>query len=143
MMTIMRMKATRGLLRASGIVLLLTILDTTEAAVSCNTSQTCNELLYAGSECFEGFCTNPFTKGGCLANRVPGWKKIRVCNSEDPPNASSLGYCHDPYPGLEYMEIRLAGQNWESAFFIAWYVREIVSINLPDCHSDIVLMFFA
>jgi hypothetical protein len=40
------------------------------------------------------------------------------------------------------MEIRLARQNWESAFFIAWYVQEIVSVNLSDSDSDIVLMFF-
>jgi hypothetical protein len=77
---------------------------------------------------------------------VPGWKKIRVCNtrSKDPPNTLSSGNCHDADPGLEYMEIRLARQNWESAFFIAWYVQEIVSVNLSDSDSDsdIVLMFF-
>ncbi len=137
--------ALHALLRASsGITLLLTILDTMEAAVSCNTSQTYEDLFFAGSECFEGFYTNTFTKGRCLVNRVPGWKKICVCNtrSKDPPNTLSLGNCHDPDPGLEYMEIRLARQNWESAFFIAWYVQEIVSVNLSDCNSDIVLMFF-
>jgi hypothetical protein len=57
--------AWHALLRASsGIALLLTILDTMEAAVSCNTSQTCEDLFFAGSECFEGFYTDTFTKGG-------------------------------------------------------------------------------
>jgi hypothetical protein len=40
------------------------------------------------------------------------------------------------------MEIRLARQSWESAFFIAWNIQEIVSVNLSDSDSDIVLMFF-
>jgi hypothetical protein len=41
--------AWHALLRASsGIALLLTILDTTVAAASCNTSQTCEDLFFAG-----------------------------------------------------------------------------------------------
>lgn len=36
-----------------------------KAAVSCNKSSTCSDLLRNGSECIEGLCTNPF-QGGCL-----------------------------------------------------------------------------
>ena len=36
-----------------------------EAAVACVDDQTCEDLLLKGSECREGFCSNPFEKG-CL-----------------------------------------------------------------------------
>lgn len=128
----MRMNAARAILKACGVLFLFVRHHShVHAAVPCNISQTCNDLLLPGSECFEGFCTNPYTKRGCLANRVPGWKKIRVCNSDDAPTAAALGYCRDPYPGLEYTEIRLASQNWESAFFIAW-IQQIILSELLD-----------
>lgn len=93
------------------ILLLWARFSQVNSEVACNSSQTCTELLYPGSECSTGgFCTNPYTKRGCLANRVPGWKKVRVCSSEDSPEAAALGYCKKPYSGLEYTEIRLAGQ---------------------------------
>jgi len=109
-------------------LILILKLQQVDAAVSCNSSQTCAQLLLPSSKCTsEGFCTNPYTKGGCLTNRVPGWKKLRVCSSDDPPNAAARGLCRDPYLGLEYTEIRLASQNWESAFFIAWIQQIILS----------------
>ncbi|KAL7569548.1 hypothetical protein ACA910_013917 [Epithemia clementina (nom. ined.)] len=40
-----------------------------------------------------GLCINPFLNGGCLAQRKAGWHKIRVCHSEDPPEAAQLGFC--------------------------------------------------
>lgn len=55
---------------------------------------------------------NPFEQG-CLLQKVPGWgwTKSRVCNSDD--RASDA--CRRP--DLDYMEIRIFSENWESVFF--------------------------
>lgn len=117
------------ILYASTLLVILSIqYQSTEAAVSCTTSQTCKELLLPGSECIDGFCTNPYYKGGCLANRLPEWKEnVRVCGSSDPKSAVAEGHCRLAYNGLDYTEVRLASQNWESAFFIAWIQQIILS----------------
>ena len=114
------------------------LLSTTDAAVACNNSQTCEELLAPGSECVlqssnatTGFCSNPYTKGGCLANRLPGWTKLRVCNSDDPPDAEARGLCRHPYQGLNYTEVRLLSQNWDSAVFVSW-MQQILLGELLD-----------
>ena len=78
-----------------------------------------------GSECVDGFCTNPFYNGGCLKHMIPTWHKVRVCNSRDPPLAMRKGFCR-PSP-LDFMEIRINSNNWESAFFSAWILTVILS----------------
>jgi hypothetical protein len=63
---------------------------------------------------------NPFTDGGCLFQRKENWTKKRVCSSEDSAEARLLGYCEPNH--FEYMEIRIASQNWEASFFETWCV---------------------
>ena len=88
--------------------------------VECDTTQYCESTLRVGSKCIDGYCDNPY-QYGCLINRRPGYEqhKLRVCNSDDPPDASSLGICRTPSSpsGMEYPEIRIMSQNWESPFF--------------------------
>jgi hypothetical protein len=67
---------------------------------------------------------NPFEKG-CLANALPGWTKQRVCNSEDPPEASDLGLCR--MPQFDYKEVRLYGYDWDSGMFSGWLIQIILS----------------
>lgn len=97
-----------------------------DAALSCSSTAQCEETLRVGSECIDGTCTNPYHQRGCLAQRLPDWKRIRVCHSDDPPDAELSGYCRPPDPDLDYMEIRLLTQNWESAFFQSWVIQIIL-----------------
>ena len=121
------------------------------AAVTCNeTHNPCEELLWKGSQCRDGFCTNPF-QGGCLravldteeykekfsnlddsittrsmqSLRQRVLNKPRVCNSEDEPNVAEQGLC--VVSENEYPEVRLYGQNWESAFVVSWIMQIIYS----------------
>jgi hypothetical protein len=57
----------------------------------------------------------------------PSWTRVRVCNSEDGPDAADLGHCRVPYEGLDYMEIRIHNQNWESVFFESWVLQILLS----------------
>jgi hypothetical protein len=113
------------------------------SAVRCTTDDECQALIpdyFSGGEDGEprvllsegsvcnvetGLCTNPFERG-CLYNRLPGWTKKRVCNSEDPPLAAEMGLCDEPVFD-EYMEVRIASGNWESIFFNAWLVQILLS----------------
>lgn len=91
-------------------------------------------------------CVSPFSNGGCLANLMPGWNKVRVCHSEDSPEAEALGYCRPPDPGMDYTEIRIASQNWEAVFMEAWMLQILLSevLGVPatietgtaDAHLD-------
>lgn len=99
-----------------------------QAALPCSTTAHCESVLRPGSECVDGECTNPYYKGGCLKQRLADkWKKTRVCHSEDPPEARLLGYCIPPDPDFDYLEIRVATQDWESAFFQSWVIQIILS----------------
>ena len=73
---------------------------------------------------------NPFyDNGGCLRNlaqRRNFTAKMRVCNSNDKPDAALLGYCHES-PVLDYAEIRIAGQDWESNYMSAWLMQIVLS----------------
>jgi hypothetical protein len=84
-------------------------------------------LLSKGSVCNlgSGHCTNPFERG-CLYNRLPGWKRKRVCNSDDADDAEALGLCQAP-EFEDYMEVRMTGGNWETAFFNAWLLQILLS----------------
>lgn len=73
---------------------------------------------------------NPFFNGGCLYQRKANWTgQVRVCGSEDPPEAEAMGYCRSPSSAthFDYMEIRIHGQNWEAAFFETWVLQILLS----------------
>ena len=102
-----------------------------EAAITCNaTFNPCPDLLWEGSQCIDGFCSNPF-EGGCLkpllgsqeyadryadadevvqALRRRVLNKPRVCNSGDSVEAVDGGLC--ALTDNDYMEIRMYTQNW-------------------------------
>jgi hypothetical protein len=115
--------------RSWGILLLLNLWGlpsgVTAQTVPCSTSAHCEETLRPGSQCIEGFCTNPFYHGGCLKSLLPDWEKPRVCNSLDPPEAKELGYCRDS--PFDYAEVRIASTNWESANLGAWILQILLS----------------
>ena len=146
------------------------------AQIACNTSYNpCELLLYSGSECRNGFCSNPFEKGclttvlhedfgdeisvggkeallPSLARRIRN--QIRVCNSEDPPDAVTRGACVD-HTTLEhslfdaYTEVRILSQNWESAFFSAWLMQILLSeilqvpTSIESGKADVKLNFYS
>ena len=130
----------------------------TSASISCDPGDhdMCERLLFRGSECRNGQCSNPFEKG-CLqavlnhgdylgssaalsrvAKRLKegaGDGLLRACNSEDPmPEAVEQGLCVD-YEGdlsigniyTDYVEVRLLSQNWESAIFASWILQILLS----------------
>ncbi|KAL7570988.1 hypothetical protein ACA910_002611 [Epithemia clementina (nom. ined.)] len=95
------------------------------ASVRCFSIFDCEQQISKVSECVDGYCTNPYHVGGCLANRLENHYKIRTCNSDDPPSSVEKGYCRPSTLG--YMEVRVASQNWESAFFVAWVLQIVLS----------------
>lgn len=121
------------------------------AIVPCDTEETCEERLWRGSRCQNGFCTNPF-EGGCLKSmlesedkgipwtanaddlggdiELEAWRRRllnvpRACNSEDPPAAAERGICSKS--ASVYPEVRIWSQNWESAFIVSWMMQIIYS----------------
>ena len=64
----------------------------------------CKDKVREGSECVNGFCTNPYHTGGCLASRLPNHHRVRTCNSDDPPDAADKGLCQ--HSSFDYPEIR-------------------------------------
>ena len=99
-----------------------------------------------GSECVDGFCTNPFHNGGCLKRMMPDWQKTRICNSHDPPSSAENGYCR-PSP-LDFMEIRINSGNWESSFFGAWILTIVLSemldvpVSIETGYADLKVDFY-
>lgn len=93
-------------------------------ALPCTNNSVCEPYFGTGSQCVGGLCTNPFEQG-CLYRKLPWWTKVRVCNSDDPPNAAELGLCRTPQ--FDYLEIRMHSQNWESVFFEAWILQIVLS----------------
>ncbi|CAB9514931.1 Receptor-type guanylate cyclase gcy [Seminavis robusta] len=76
---------------------------------------------------------NPYYQGGCLhrmQEKISVYRnftaKSRVCNSNDPPEAASMGFCHAS-PLLDYTEIRIASQSWETNYISAWLLQIILS----------------
>ena len=67
--------------------------------------------------------SNPYEQGCLFSHGVVS--KIRVCNSEDPPEAPELGRCR--IPDIDYLEIRIHSDVWESIAFEAWIVQVILS----------------
>ena len=103
-----------------------------QAKLACTSTEFCETTLRKGSQCVNGFCDNPF-QYGCLQSQMEGFTKLRVCNSEDPEDAASRGLCRDAST-MNYPEIRIMSQNWESPFF------EVSIYNmLKELHSFIFL----
>ena len=96
-----------------------------EASVACTSNAEFEGILRRGSECIDGFCTNPYYHRGCLGTLLPDWQKTRVCSSEDPPDAAEKGYCR--FTQWDYMEMRVLAQDWESSFFETWMLQIILS----------------
>jgi len=99
--------------------------------VACFSIFDCEAKVRKGSECIDGFCSNPYHRGGCLASTLPDHHRVRTCNSEDPPEAVEMGYCRKSR--LDYTEVRIASQNWESVFFEAWILQILLSelLDIP------------
>mmetsp|Transcript_4200 Transcript_4200/g.8100 ORF Transcript_4200/g.8100 Transcript_4200/m.8100 type:complete len:257 (+) Transcript_4200:121-891(+) len=126
------------------------------AVVPCNDTGTCEELLWKGSNCRDGFCTNPFERGclkAMLESDVYSQKYSRQSaddsniNSGDeldmqtwrrrllsaPRTCNSEDGPQAAEQGLcsenvnDYAEVRLSSQNWESAFVLSWMMQIIYS----------------
>lgn len=72
---------------------------------------------------------NPFERG-CLYSKNLA-TNVRVCGSDDPPEAAMNGICRaDP---MDYEEIRLLPSDWESTFFESWILQIALSelLNVP------------
>jgi hypothetical protein len=91
---------------------------------------------------------NPYVDGGCLYQLKPNWTKKRICTSEDTSDHINKGYCQ-PDDSFQYPEIRIASQNWESAFFETWILQVVLSeilgvptsveSGLPDVKVRVIL----
>ena len=98
-------------------------------------SDTANEILHSASSYINRELSvnattepenisNPYTSG-CLHMKELV-SQIRVCNSEDPLDASTSGtICQ--IPNVDYMEIRIFADNWDSVTFEAWILQIILS----------------
>jgi hypothetical protein len=116
----------RRLYRLAALAFVVCLHASTEASlVACKETLECQAALGPGSMCVDDVCTNPYYNGGCLKNILPDWKRIRVCNSQDPPDAEAMGYCRKS--PMDYAEIRIAGLPWESPNFITWILQILLS----------------
>ncbi|KAL3905883.1 MAG: hypothetical protein SGARI_004253 [Bacillariaceae sp.] len=71
---------------------------------------------------------NPYIRG-CLNAKLPPTdplqQKWRVCSSDDPEKLRGV-ICREP-PFAEYMELRIASGNWDSAVALSWLTQIILS----------------
>lgn len=101
------------------------------ARIACTRNEDCP----SSNNCLsEGFCMNPYRNGGCLSQKlVSEWQqqqykhRIRICNSEDDVDSVLNGHCRLQDEGLDYMEIRIITQNWESSFFESWVLQIVLN----------------
>ncbi|CAB9517204.1 expressed unknown protein [Seminavis robusta] len=104
--------------------IVVSLVQTVFARIVCTSEKQCEDALLPRSDCgSDGYCTNPFTVGGCLENLLPedhpsAYKKVRVCNSEDDEMTARSGHCRRPNHEFEHMEIRILAQNWESSYIM-------------------------
>ncbi|GKY94774.1 hypothetical protein MPSEU_000442600 [Mayamaea pseudoterrestris] len=102
------------------------------AAVPCETDKDCKTQVDAYSTCRfpAGLCSTNAYEQGCLY-RHGASDKIRVCNSEDGPTAAEEGLCR--IADIEYSEVRLFSNDWESAIFETWILQIVLSelLNVP------------
>ena len=118
----------------------ITTIQTVQAGISCSIDFDCETSLRPGSRCISGSCSNPFEKG-CLRTMrgedESNWPEKdgfrinlnRICNSDDAPDAGERGICNPDGTDalLDYMEIRIAPGDWESAVFNAWVIQILLS----------------
>ena len=83
-------------------------------ALYCIDDIACEKKFRVGSKCVNYSCTNPFQQG-CLRQYLGEAKfhKKRICNSHDPLGSDETGLCEKSL--FDYPEIRIGGQNWDSA----------------------------
>lgn len=67
-----------------------------------------------------GFGRNPYEEGCLYSKNIT--RKIRVCNSDDDPNSKA---CRRPQ--MDYAEVRLIPQDWESVMFSTWIIQVLLS----------------
>lgn len=117
------------------IPLLLSILGTSLASnlanpIECESNEFCVATLQEGSECIDGFCSNPF-QSGCLRSlgiEIDNKTVWRACNSDDPvSNRDGICKSSGTSSGLEYDEIRILTNSWESPVFEAWILQILLS----------------
>mmetsp|Transcript_34240 Transcript_34240/g.102525 ORF Transcript_34240/g.102525 Transcript_34240/m.102525 type:complete len:928 (-) Transcript_34240:190-2973(-) len=134
----------------TGAIMIIPLSPRAEGAVACNeTHNPCEDLLWKGSRCRDGFCTNPF-QGGCLraildseeyngkyssddTGTMESMKSLRrrllsrprVCNSEDGSDVVEQGLCVESEN--EYTEVRIYSQDWESSMVMAWIMQILYS----------------
>lgn len=133
-------------------VLLLVVANTAAATdLFCVRTADCEAKLSKGSICQGGLCTNPFYEKGCLATLMSpeqqlqfSTSRLRTCTSVDPPAAVGK-FCQ--LPALEYQEMRIYTQNWESVFMEAWILQILltevlgVPVTLESGVADVKLDF--
>jgi len=92
----------------------------------------CVEKYRSGSVCAtDGFCSNPFQRGCLRTVDEKMLDLIRVCNSDDDPEAASRGDCE--IRSSEFEEVRILIQDWESPIFTSWIMQILLSeyLNVP------------
>ena len=94
-------------------------------AISCQTDSDCKTEVGLYSSCRPGgICsTNPYEQGCLFRHGLV--EKMRICNSEDDPNAAAQGLCR--LADIKYPEVRLYSPNWESAIMETWILQIILS----------------
>lgn len=101
----------------------------------CLDDESCRARFGRRSDCdkLTNFCTLPYERG-CLDahERIGG--KLRVCNSDDPPEAQRDGLCRKP--NIDHDEIRIFSYDWDSSLFQAW-VLQIIFSELLDVPTSI------
>eukprot|EP00588_Corethron_pennatum_P013521 CAMPEP_0194276232 /NCGR_PEP_ID=MMETSP0169-20130528/8874_1 /TAXON_ID=218684 /ORGANISM="Corethron pennatum, Strain L29A3" /LENGTH=796 /DNA_ID=CAMNT_0039019897 /DNA_START=74 /DNA_END=2464 /DNA_ORIENTATION=+ len=74
--------------------------------------------------CFGKLTENKYSNG-CLINKKDGWKKPRVCNSDDQTEVGETSQCEESK--LDYKEIRISIESWETVVLEAWILQIILS----------------
>jgi len=124
--------------------LCLILVNNAIGVYECDNTLSCEEMLREGSECIDGFCTNPFDQG-CL-RRFDDEIPMRVCNSHDLPGSAKEGLCNETF--FDYQEIRILGQDWESSISTAWvmqiFLSEIlrVPVSMETSESNKTINFY-
>jgi hypothetical protein len=75
---------------------------------------------------------NPYVHGCLYEHGLVS--RIRVCHSEDIlPDAIQQGHCRLSSDHIEYMEIRIQAEDWESIVYEAWILQVVLSelLNVP------------
>jgi len=98
--------------------------------------------------------SNPY-QSGCLRSKEIEQlttkavlsRKVRICNSDDPPEALDAGICRKE-TDFDYMEIRISSENWSSVIFEAWILQILFSeiLDVPTTietgFPDVKLNFY-